>query len=277
MPDGSRKPSPSTVTFPDDFRTGFLKNRKIASLANHSPALNRIQKGQGAIGTLFAGFQNCLVGCQKGVFLDIPGPSRMDAMSDPVADNSLLENRREQTLHAGILRQAAGYIELGELLLGPDAVVAPHSARLLERALALLAKLPEPLKARGEPRILRAEALRALGRFAEALEPFRGAAFEEPQRVEAWMGLGWCLKRLDRLPDAIGALQAGVSACPRQPILSYNLACYCSLAGQVSAAIEHLAKAIAKDDRFRALTIIERDFDPIRRDPRFVAVTSPTV
>jgi hypothetical protein len=50
-----------------------------------------------------------------------------------------------------------------------------------------------------------------------------------------------------------------------------------SLGGRVQAAIEHLARAIAIDGRFRDLTEVEPDFDPIRTDPRFVAATSVTV
>jgi hypothetical protein len=57
----------------------------------------------------------------------------------------------------------------------------------------------------------------------------------------------------------------------------YNLACYHSLAGNVPAAIENLTQAIALDARFRDLTGKERDFDPIRADPRFVAATHVTV
>jgi hypothetical protein len=72
-------------------------------------------------------------------------------------------------------------------------------------------------------------------------------------------------------------LEQGLTASPREPILLYNLACYHSLAGRVPAAIEHLTKAISLDDRFRDLSDAEPDFDPIRQDPRFVAVTHVTV
>jgi tetratricopeptide (TPR) repeat protein len=86
--------------------------------------------------------------------------------------------------------------------------------------------------------------------------------------------MGWCQKRLGRLDLAITALQTGLAAFPDQALLLYNLACYHSLAGDVPAAIDHLARAIAIDGRFRDLTGAEHDFDAIREDPRFVAVTS---
>lgn len=176
-----------------------------------------------------------------------------------------------------ILRQTAGYIELGELLVDADAAVPASARRLFDRALALLAELPEPTRSLPPAKLLEGEALRALGRWDEALAPLRTVTAAEPDRIEAWLGLGWCLKRLGRLDDAIAELERGVEAAPRQPILHYNLACYLSLDGNVQAAIDHLARAIAIDDRFRDLTGAEPDFDPIRNDPRFVAATSITV
>lgn len=181
-------------------------------------------------------------------------------------------NRRQ-----AILREAAGYIELGELLVESDAPTPPHAAKLLRRGLAALDRLPEPTRSKPDARLLEGEALRALGCYEEAIAPLTAAAEEHPQRVEAWLGLGWCLKRLGRLSAAIDVLRKGLEASPRQPILFYNLACYHSLDGNVTAAVEHLTQAIALDDRFRDLTNVEPDFDPIRKDPRFLAATHVVV
>ena len=185
---------------------------------------------------------------------------------------AMTSNRRQ-----AILREASGYIELGELLVQADAPIPPHAEKLLHRGLAALDLLPEPTRSRADARLLEGEALRALGRFEEAIVPLTAVADKHPERIEAWLGLGWCLKRLGRLDAAIDMLRKGLEASPRQPILFYNLACYYSLDGNVPAAVEHLTHAIALDDRFRDLTQIEPDFDPIRKDPRFVAVTHVTV
>lgn len=173
-----------------------------------------------------------------------------------------------------ILREASGYIELAELLLEPDGPTPPNSQKLLLHALRLIDQLPEPTRSKEEAKLLEGEALRALGRWQEAIAPLTTASRESPQRLEAWLGLGWCYKRLGRLDEAIAVLEQGLAAAPKQPILHYNLACYHSLAGNASTAVEHLTQAISKDGRFRALTEVERDFDPIRTDPRFQAVTS---
>lgn len=176
-----------------------------------------------------------------------------------------------------LIRQAAGYIELGELLVETDKPLPASARRVLDRALGLLGELPEPTRSLPATKLLEGEALRAAGRWQEALEPLRAVTQGDPERLEAWLGLGWCLKRLGRLAEAIAVLEQGLVATPLQPILHYNLACYLSLDGSVQAAIEHLTRAIAIDGRFRDLTEVEPDFDPIRTDPRFVAATSVTV
>jgi len=176
-----------------------------------------------------------------------------------------------------ILREACGYIELGELLVDHDQPVPVSARRLLDRALGLLAVLPEPTRSTADAKLLEGEALRALGRWDASLAALAVVTEQEPRRLEAWLGMGWCLKRLGRLDEAINALKKGLESSPREPILLYNLACYHSLGGNVQAAIEHLTNAISLDGRYRDLLLAEPDFDPIRKDPRFVAVTHITV
>jgi len=181
---------------------------------------------------------------------------------------AMSRNRRQ-----AILREAAGYIELGELLVQADVPTPAHAEKLLRRALAALDQLPEPTRSKPDAKLLEGEALRAMGLWQQAIVPLTAVTEAHPERVEAWLGLGWCLKRLGRLHDAIDVLKQGIAGSPRQPILFYNLACYYSLDGNVAAAVEQLTQAIALDDRFRDLTEVEPDFDPIRKDPRFLAVT----
>jgi tetratricopeptide (TPR) repeat protein len=176
-----------------------------------------------------------------------------------------------------VLRQASGYLELGELLLEGEAAAPPTARKLLGRALDELARLDDAERMAPRSSLLEGEALRALGEWEAAIGPLTRAADGSPGQLEAWLGLGWCHKRLGRLDLAIESLGRGLEAFPDRAILLYNLACYHSLAGDVPAAIDHLAKAIAIDARFRDLTGAEHDFDGIRADPRFVAATTVTV
>ena len=118
-----------------------------------------------------------------------------------------------------------------------------------------------------------AEAVGATARTAPTATDARGASVQAPSADPIALHPASIGSRLDRLDEAIETLREGVQASPRQPVLHYNLACYLSLAGNVQPAIEHLTKAIAIDRRFRDLTQVEPDFDPIRSDPRFVEVT----
>lgn len=200
------------------------------------------------------------------------GTIRVETTMAATSEKVRLKARRTM-----LLRQASGYIELAELGSRPDQPNPGVAARLLDRAIELLDELPAESRMCGESLVLRAEALRTLGRYEQALPHFRAAVVERQRSVAGWLGLGWCLKRLDRLTEAVAALTQGVIACPEEPILSYNLSCYHSLAGNVTEAVTFLTRAIASDDRFRSLTTAERDFDPIRDDPRFVAVIEQDV
>lgn len=172
-----------------------------------------------------------------------------------------------------LLRHASGYIELGEILIEADEPVPASAERLLLRALATLGELPEAARGDAVAWLLEGEALRALGRWQEALVPLGRVVEEDASRVEAWLGIGWCLKRLGRLTEAIEGLRRGLETAPEKAILHYNLACYLSLARDAATATEHLARAISLDGRYRDLSGDERDFDPIRDDPRFLAAT----
>jgi tetratricopeptide (TPR) repeat protein len=183
-------------------------------------------------------------------------------------------NGHQRHLH---LRHAAGYVELGELLVDGDAPVPDHARRLFARALEELRSLPEASRSGPVASLLEGRVLRDLGAWQEAIIALRRVADSAPDQLEAWLGLGWCYKRLGQIDDAIAALRSGLEAAPGQPLILYNLACYHSLAGDVAAAVDNLTRAISIDDRFRDLTGAERDFDPIRGDPRFVAATHMVV
>ncbi|MCR4414929.1 MAG: tetratricopeptide repeat protein [Thermoguttaceae bacterium] len=154
-------------------------------------------------------------------------------------------------------RQAEGYLELG---------MAQHAMDTLSRLGPMEAYTPNAL-------CLCGEALRELERYEEALVPLTRAAESDPTNIRVWLALGWCHKRTSRLDLAIGDMERALEYEPTEALLHYNLACYLSLAGQKERAIAHLSKALAIDSDYRAMIETESDFDPIRSDPEFQALT----
>jgi tetratricopeptide (TPR) repeat protein len=168
---------------------------------------------------------------------------------------------KERTRLNKIQREAEGYLELG----------------LPQQALNTLNRLGNPVECGTTTQYLMGEALRALDRHGEALDPLRRAAESEPENVHIWLALGWCYKRTDRIDLAIGALDKALTADPNEPLLHYNLACYHSLAGHKSQVLDHLSRALAMDAKYRYLIDEEHDFDPFRNDADFQALTSAIV
>lgn len=142
-----------------------------------------------------------------------------------------------------------------------------------QKALDLLARISDPGTFRGQKLYLTGEALRALNRHADAISALEEAADLLPSNIHVWLALGWCRKRTGRLDLAIDALERAEEVSPEEAIVHYNLACYWSLAGRKHRSLAYLSRAISLDSNFRDLLIDEPDFDPIRSDPEFRALT----
>ncbi len=164
--------------------------------------------------------------------------------------------RRQQ-----ILRQAEGYLELG---------MPKHALDVLDRW--------GPSDAPSyRASYLRGEALRELERWSEAIAALNVAAEGLPEDLPIYIAQGWCYKRLGRIDLAITALEKGVEIDPNSAIAHYNLACYWSLAGNKRQSLMFLSRAIEMDAEYRSRVASESDFDTIRNDPAFQALTSVIV
>ena len=108
--------------------------------------------------------------------------------------------------------EAEGYLELG----------MPH------HALEVLARLGDPTAFSSHALYLQGEALKTLGRHAEALVPLTEAARRAPGKIHVWLSIGWCQKRMGRIRAAIEALEEALAVAPGEAIVHYNLACYFS-------------------------------------------------
>jgi tetratricopeptide (TPR) repeat protein len=145
---------------------------------------------------------------------------------------------------------------------------------LPRRALEILQAQSEWATMQFEASFLTGEALRALGRYRDALRPLEQAAALRPGHVGVAIALGWCYKRTHRLAQAIDALERACREFPDEPLLNYNLACYWSLALNPTKALDALALALELEPDLRDRIASEPDFDPLRENPEFGRLVS---
>ncbi len=141
------------------------------------------------------------------------------------------------------------------------------------RTLEILERRTDWATMQFEASVLAGSALRSLERYREALKPLEVAAKLRPNHLVVAMALGWCYKRTHRLAQAIDALERAARFNAETPLLHYNLACYWSLAGNASKALDALTVALDLEPDLRNLIADEADFDQLRGNPDFERLT----
>jgi mannose-6-phosphate isomerase-like protein (cupin superfamily) len=102
----------------------------------------------------------------------------------------------------------------------------------------------------------------------------RGKAFEPVQWERGAQALRhWETKDWDA---AITELSKLHDEHPDDAGILYNLACAESLAGRGDDALEHLRGAVEQDASFAEIAADDSDFDPIRDEPKFSAISGKT-
>lgn len=151
------------------------------------------------------------------------------------------------------LSAAEGYLELG----------------MADQALSELHPLSHIPAVEYDYHRLLGECHRAQKNWAAALVEFERCDRLQPESLDVLMGMAWCYKRLDRLPDAIATMQTAYESHRDEPIVLYNLSCYYSLAGNKPQALSWLGRALRMERRLIELVPKESDFAPLRDDPEF--------
>jgi tetratricopeptide (TPR) repeat protein len=117
--------------------------------------------------------------------------------------------------------------------------------------------------------MLRGEALQMKHLHLQALDAFRQAHLEKPTELFALMGMAWCFKRVDQLPQAIDAMKVAYQFHKDVPVVLYNLACYYALADEKDNALSWLGRSLRMDRKLLNLIPNETDFDSLRADSDF--------
>lgn len=157
-----------------------------------------------------------------------------------------------------LLREAEGYLEL----------------KMPQQALQTLARIDDPGTFRSQTLYLRGQALQMMQLYEEAIEALEGAADLSPSNTEIVLALAWCYRRAGRMPSAIATLEQALLIEPDNAQLLYHLARDFSLCGKRRRTLDLLAMALERDSQYRELIATEPDFDPLRGDPEFQALTA---
>jgi tetratricopeptide (TPR) repeat protein len=184
---------------------------------------------------------------------------------------------RDRVRRQQILREAEGYLDLAMMFNEAWMLLPERRQALAERSLAALDRLGAEAAEEAEALFLRGQALRTMEKYRAALEPLQLAVQLDPKNVDIYLALAWCYKRTGQLKKAIESLEEALAVEPTTAILHYNLACYWSLAKNKRKSIQYLSQALKLDENYRHLVDSEPDFDPIRDDPRFRALTAVIV
>ncbi|MDQ8196871.1 tetratricopeptide repeat protein [Pelagicoccus enzymogenes] len=140
---------------------------------------------------------------------------------------------------------ANGYIELGMLKEASEELDAIEpSERLMDDVLLVRSRLY--LEARN-------------WELMEAVS--KQLAEQTPSSRHAWINWAYALREMERNEEAKNIALRALVLHPQEPVLWFNLACYCSLLGQYQDASDHLDSAIKLDRDFEQESVDDPDLE----------------
>jgi tetratricopeptide (TPR) repeat protein len=187
------------------------------------------------------------------------------------------EHKHPRMARSQKIREAEGYLELITLpaaRLGLDARLRRQGAR---KILRLVARTSVNGSDRWRRDLLIGQAYRLLKKYSAAVGPLWSAVQSQPESREGWIALGWCLKRMGKLDRAASVLARAVTHIPDDAVLHFNFACYLARLGQDELAIAELLWALDLNPDIRMRLVAESDFDSLRGNSSFQALTQTTV
>ena len=182
----------------------------------------------------------------------------------------------DHILRRRLLREIEGFLDLINAAGDTGTLASDHRKSLAERALRQLDRLSELGPPRSTDLYLRGEAYRLSDQYEPAVECLRQSLEKNANHLGAYVALGWCFKRLGRIPLAIAALEEALQVDAASAIVHYNLACYWALLNSPHRAAFHLSEALDLQPAYLQLVPREPDFDLVRQNPEFVAAMNVT-
>lgn len=147
------------------------------------------------------------------------------------------------------LQYASGYLDLG----------------MLKEAAEELDAIAEPDRKSVEVMSLRVR-LYLESRNWELMEAVaRFLVDRHPEHAHCWVHWAYALRELQMVREAYNVARRALRYHPREAILHFNLACYCSLLGDTEEAGRALEKAIEIEPSFREEAKADPDLENLRR------------
>ena len=146
------------------------------------------------------------------------------------------------------LTYANGYIDLG----------------MFKEAQAELEEIAEPDCSQAPSVMMWNKLHLTAGNWSELVQVSRELTVIAPEEAFGWVNWAYALREL---ADAVSAKKVAEKALDRHPkeaVILYNLACYCSLLSEFETARSYLDAAIQIDDSFAAEFETDRDLDGLR-------------
>lgn len=146
------------------------------------------------------------------------------------------------------LSHVRGYLELG----------------LVEEAAQELAQLPLPERDRPHALALRAAILQEQKRWPELASVSAELVRQQPGEAGWWIAYAFATRRSESLDEAEAILREAERRHPNDATIQFNLGCYACQRGDLSAARDHVTRAIALDENFRDAAGTDPDLEPLR-------------
>ncbi len=83
----------------------------------------------------------------------------------------------------------------------------------------------------------------------------------EPENPYGWVNWAYALRERNQVKKAMSVAETGLEFVPKEALLWFNFACYCSLLGEVEDASHHLDEAVRLDKAFEAEAVDDPDLD----------------
>ena len=147
------------------------------------------------------------------------------------------------------LERAQGYAALGMFL---------EANEQIEEITPDVRHLPEVL-------VVRSAIYQGTGRWSAMAVVAAKLAADEPSEPGWLIDLAYATRRAESLEAAHVILKRADKLHPDNGQIQFNLACYEAQLGDVDRAKEHLAHAIAREPRFRAIALDDPDLKPLWR------------